>query len=148
MGEAMTADASLTRHAAAWEAATVHPFLAGVRDGSLPADSFDRWLAQDYLFAQALVRAESRIAAPAPFADVGLLAGGVVATAGELGWFEEIAARRGLALDTPMHPTTRACCDFLLALPYSAYPAQIMAIWALERTYLESWDGARPGAQP
>jgi thiaminase/transcriptional activator TenA len=47
-----------------------------------------------------------------------------------------------------MHPTTRAYCDFLLALPYSAYPAQITAISALERTYLESWDGARPGAQP
>ena len=24
----------------------------------------------------------------------------------------------------------------------------VTAIWALERTYLESWDGARPGAQP
>jgi thiaminase len=148
MGEALTADALLTRHAAAWQAATVHPFLAGVRDGSVPADSFDRWLAQDYLFAQALMRAESRSAATAPFADVGLLAGGVVAIVGELGWFEEMAARRGLALDAPMHPTTRAYCDFLLALPYSAYPAQITAIWALERTYLESWVGARPGAQP
>ena len=29
-----------------------------------------------------------------------------------------------------------------------AYPAQITAIWALERTYLESSEGARPGAQP
>ena len=148
MGEALTADALLTRHAAAWQAATVHPFLAGVRDGSVPEDSFDRWLAQDYRFAQALVRAQSRIAAAAPFADVGLLAGGVVATVGELGWFREMAARRGLALDAPMHPTTRAYCDFLLAVTYAAYPAQITAIWALERTYLESWQGARPGAQP
>jgi hypothetical protein len=72
----MSADALLIRHAAAWEAATVHPFLAGVRDGSVPEDSFDRWLAQDYLFAQALVRAQCRIAAAAaPLADVGLLAG-------------------------------------------------------------------------
>ena len=145
----MTAEALLFRHAAAWQAATVHPFLAGVRDGSVPEDSFDRWLAQDYLFAQALVRAQSRIAAAAaPLADVGLLAGGVVATVGELGWFEEMAARRGVALDAPIHPATRAYCDFLLALTYSAYPAQITAIWALERTYLESWEGARPGAQP
>src|SRR5215207_11084365 len=149
MGEAMSADALLIRHAAAWQAATVHPFLAGVRDGSVPEDSFDRWLAQDYLFAQALVRAQSRIAAAAaPLADVGLLAGGVVATVGELGWFGEMAARRDVALDAPIAPTTRAYCDFLLALTYSAYPAQITAIWALERTYLESWDGARPGAQP
>ena len=102
MGEALTADALLTRHAGAWQAATVHPFLAGVQDGSVPADSFDRWLAQDYLFAQALVRAQSRVAAAAPIADIGLLAGGVVATVGELRWFEDMAARRGLALDTPM----------------------------------------------
>jgi formylaminopyrimidine deformylase / aminopyrimidine aminohydrolase len=148
MGGAVTADALLTRHAGAWQAATVHPFLAGVRDGSVPADSFDRWLAQDYLFAQALVRAQSRVAAAAPIADIGLLAGGVVATVGELRWFEDMAARRGLALDTPMHPTTRAYCDFLLALTYAVYPAQITGIWALERTYLESWEGARPGAPP
>jgi thiaminase len=148
MGEAMTADALLTRHAAAWQAATVHPFLVGVRDGSVPAGSFDRWLAQDYLYAQTLVRAQSRIAAAAPFVDVGLLAGGVVATVGELGWFEDMAARRGVTLDAPMHPANRAYCDFLLALTYSAYPAQVTAIWALERTYLESWEGARPGAQP
>jgi formylaminopyrimidine deformylase / aminopyrimidine aminohydrolase len=144
----MTVDALLTRHAAAWRAATVHPFLAGVRDGSVPEDSFDRWLAQDYLFAQALVRAQSRVAAAAPLADVGLLAGGVVAAVGELGWFEEMAARRDVALDASMHPANRAYCDFLLALTSAAYPAQITAIWALERTYLESWEGARPGAPP
>ena len=72
----------------------------------------------------------------------------MVATVGELGWFEEMAARRGLALDAPMHPTTRAYCDFLLAVTYSGYPAQITTIWALERTYLDSWDSARPGAHP
>jgi len=93
----MTADVLMSRHTSAWQAATVHPFLAGVRDGSLPEHSFDRWLAQDYLFAQALVRAQSRIAATAPLADVGLLAGGVVATVAELGWFKEMAAGRGLA---------------------------------------------------
>ena len=144
----MIADALVSRHMAARQAATVHPFLAGVRDGSVPEDAFDRWLAQDYLYARALVRAQSRIAAAAPFADVGLLAGGVVSTVGELGWFEEMAARRGVVLDAPMHPATRAYCDFLLALTYSGYAAQITAIWALERTYLESWEGARPGAQP
>jgi TENA/THI-4/PQQC family len=62
----MTADALMSGHISAWQAATVHSFLAGLRDGSLPEHSFDRWLAQDYLFAQALVRAQSRIAATAP----------------------------------------------------------------------------------
>jgi hypothetical protein len=89
MEEAMTADALVSRHTSAWQAATVHPFLAGVRDGSLPEQSFDRWLAQDYLFAQALMRAQSRIAATAPLADVAHLAGGVVATVGELSVFDD-----------------------------------------------------------
>jgi thiaminase/transcriptional activator TenA len=144
----MTAASLVTRHPAAWERATVHPFLAGVRDGSVPDEAFDRWLAQDYLYARVLVRAQSRIAAGAPLADIGLLAGGVVATVGELRWFEDMAARRGVALDTPMHPANRAYCDLLLALTYSPYPAQITAIWTLERTYLEAWEGARPAAEP
>ena len=114
MGGALTADALVSRHRAAWQAATVHPFLAGVRDGSLPEESFDRWLAQDYRYAQALVRAQSRIAAAAPFADVGLLAGGVVATVGELGWYEQMAARRAAWSSTPpcirrLGPTATSC---------------------------------------
>ena len=62
----MIADTLVSRHEAAWRAATVHPFLAGVRDGSVPENCFDRWLAQDYLFAQALMRAQCRIVAAAP----------------------------------------------------------------------------------
>jgi thiaminase/transcriptional activator TenA len=144
----MTADSLLTRHSAAWERVIVHPFLEGVRDGLVPDEAFDRWLAQDYLFARILVRAQARIAAGAPLADIGLLTGGLVASVGELGWFEGMAGRRGVALDAPMHPANRAYCDFLLALTYSPYPAQITALWALERTYLEAWEGARPGAEP
>jgi thiaminase/transcriptional activator TenA len=122
--------------------------VAGGHCSPLPRWRAGRIAAQDYLFAQALVRAQSRIAATAPLADVGLLAGGVVATVGEVGWFEEMAARRGLALDAAKHPTTRAYCDFLLAVTYSGYPAQITAIWALERSYLESWDSAAPVLTP
>ena len=148
MGEALTADALLTRHAAAWEAATVHPFLAGVRDGSVPADSFDRWLAQDYRFAQALVRAESRIAAGAPSPTSACSPGA---------WSPSLGSSAGLRmwrLGAAWPSTPRRIrrigrtANFLLALTYAAYPAQITAIWALERTYLESWEGARPGAQP
>ena len=108
----------------------------------------NRWLAQDYLFARTLVRAQSSITAVAPLADVGILAGGIVATVDELGWFEQMASRRQVTLDATAQPTTRAYCDFLLSLTYSSYPAQVTAIWALERTYLESWQNASPGAEP
>ena len=89
MRETVTADALMSRHTSAWQAATVHPFLAGVRDGSLPEHSFDR----------------IRLARTA---------------------------------------TSRS--PAIAAVTYSGYPAQITAIWALERSYLESWDSARAGA--
>ena len=41
MKDAMTADALVSRHTAAWRAATVHPFLAGVWDGSVLENCFD-----------------------------------------------------------------------------------------------------------
>jgi hypothetical protein len=34
MRETMTGDTLMSRHTSAWQAATVHPFLAGVRYGS------------------------------------------------------------------------------------------------------------------
>jgi thiaminase/transcriptional activator TenA len=43
-----------------WHAATHHPFLDGVRDGTLDPAAFSRWLAQDYHFALALIGAEGR----------------------------------------------------------------------------------------
>ena len=39
----MTAAALMSRHSAAWQAATVHPFLAGVRDGSTPGRDWVRY---------------------------------------------------------------------------------------------------------
>jgi formylaminopyrimidine deformylase / aminopyrimidine aminohydrolase len=34
-----------------WSAATRHPFLDAVRDGTITDSAFDRWLVQDALFA-------------------------------------------------------------------------------------------------
>jgi thiaminase len=42
MRETMTAAALMSRHTSAWQAATVHPFLAGVRDGSTPGVNWVR----------------------------------------------------------------------------------------------------------
>ncbi|MBI3997849.1 MAG: TenA family transcriptional regulator [Armatimonadetes bacterium] len=142
----MTAADLLPGGADLWEAATRHPFLDGIRDGPLPETAFDRWLAQDYLFVEALVRVQARILAAAPRRDFPLLAGGISALVDELAWFEEKARVRGVPLSAPMHPTCRAYTDFLHALTSGPYAAQITALWALERAYLDAWTGARPGA--
>ena len=46
----------LRDHPDAWDRATRHQFLLGVRDGSLPAGAFDTWLVQDARYVADLLR--------------------------------------------------------------------------------------------
>ena len=135
----------LARHGEAWQRATRHPFLNAVRDGTLPPGAFATWLAQDYRFVADLLVIQAHLLARAPRAAQGVLAGGVVALEAELAWFERHAEPRGLRLDAPRHPTTRAYQQFLLRLENAPYPAAIAALWAMEGVYLESWTNAAPG---
>lgn len=143
----MTAQKLIESEAELWRGATHHPFLDGVRDGTLPAEEFARWLVQDYQFAAALTRVEARYLAGAPREDLALLAAGVQAMVAELDWFEQKAAERELHLDAPLHATARAYIDYLYALCDRPYSVQITALWALERAYLDAWRGVRPGAE-
>ncbi len=129
-----------------WRAATHHPFLNEVRDGTLAPAAFARWLSQDYHFAVALIRTEARALACAPREDLELLVGGIQAMVAELDWFESMAPERAIDLDVPLHPTARAYIDYLHALADEPYSVQLTVLWALERAYLEGWRTARPGA--
>ncbi len=135
----------LERNPEAWQAATRHPFLEAVREGSFPSGAFEDWLVQDYLFVGDALVFQARLLPRAPRAAQAVLAGGLVAIEDELGWFEAHAEERGLALDAPRHPTTAAYRDLLAGLEYEPYPAAITALWAVERAYLEAWRGAAPG---
>ncbi len=143
----MTAQKLIESETELWRAATHHPFLDGVRDGTLPPEVFARWLVQDYQFGAALTRVEARYLAGAPREDLALLAAGVQAMVAELDWFEQKAAERELNLGAPLHPTARAYVDYLYALCDRPYSVQLTALWALERAYLDAWRGARPGAE-
>lgn len=138
--ELIAADAEL------WHSATHHPFLDGVRDGTLDPAAFSRWLVQDYRFALGLTAAEGRYLAHAPRKDLEILAQGIQAMVAELAWFESKAAERGLDLSAPLHPTARAYVDYLQAITHEPYAVQLTALWALERAYLEGWRTALPGA--
>lgn len=135
----------LGRHREAWRAATRHPFLDGVREGTLPAGTFEEWLVQDYLFVLDGLTFQSHLVPRAPREDQALVAGGLVALEAELTWFEEQAERRGLVLERPRHPTNAAYGDFLAGLADGPYPAEIVALWALEQAYLDAWRSASPG---
>ncbi len=143
----MRAAELLERHPEAWREATRHPFLDGVREGTLPAGAFETWLVQDYLFVDDLRAFQARLLARSPRAAQPAISRGLVALVDELGWFEEHAARAGLALNAQRHPTAAAYKDFMADLEKRGYPAGIVALWAAERAYLEAWQGAAPGHQ-
>ncbi|MGY1732737.1 TenA family transcriptional regulator [Geodermatophilus sp. SYSU D01045] len=138
----------LARHADAWGRATRHPFLDAVRDGTLPPAAFDTWLVQDAYFVADLLRFQARLLARAPRAAQGVLAAGCVALVAELDWFAEQAAARGLDLDAPQLPATIAYGDLLYRLDAADLPSALTALWTIERTYLDAWSAARPGAGP
>jgi thiaminase/transcriptional activator TenA len=136
----------VTQHGAAWRQATRHPFLAAVREGTLPAAAFDAWLAQDYHFVGALLSFQARLLARAPRTAQAVLAGGLVALEAELTWFETQARTRGLRLMVALHPVTVAYNEFLGEMDGQPYAPAIVALWAMERAYLDSWTWASPGA--
>lgn len=129
-----------------WTAATRHPFLDGVRDGSLPVAALDTWLAQDALFVADLLVFQARLLARAPRSDQAVLAGGCVALVEELDWFERLAGARGLDLAAAPLPATLAYRALLQRLDSAPYADALGCLEVVERVYLEAWRAALPGA--
>ena len=136
----------LSRHSDAWRGATRHPFLDAVRNGTVPVAAFDTWLVQDARFVADLLRFQARLLARAPRPAQAVLAGGLVALVDELAWFEEQAAVRGLDLAVPALPATAAYAQLLERLDAADVGTALTALWTVERTYLDAWSAALPGA--
>jgi thiaminase/transcriptional activator TenA len=99
------------------EAALAHPFVGGLRDGSLPLGQFQRYIAQDAYFLEAFARAYALALARSPdrhglYAFHELLAG----VADELQLHGGYLGRWGVAAES-IAPSraTRAYTDFLLS---------------------------------
>lgn len=131
-----------------WTAATQHPFLNAVRDGTIADAAFDRWLTQDALFVADLLTFQSRLLARAPRHAQGVIVGGCAALVAELDWFAEQASLRGLDLDGPALPTTLRYRDLLQRLDNEPYPAAVTALWVIERVYLLGWTSAISSTSP
>lgn len=131
---------------ALWTAATRSPFLDGVRDGSLPVEALDTWLAQDALFVADLLPFQARLLARAPRGDQAVLAGGCLALVEELDWFERLAASRRLDLAAEPLPATLAYRALLQRLDAAPYADALGCLHVVERVYLEAWRSALPGA--
>ncbi len=141
----MRPDDLLQRHKEVWNAATRHPFLDAVRDGTLDAAIFATWLVQDYLFVADEFAVQARLLARAPRNAQKLLLGSLQGLESELSWFESHARTRNLALQAAPYPATVAYRNFLNSLEQKPYAVALTAVWAVERAYLESWQSALPG---
>jgi thiaminase len=134
------------RDPAGWARATEHPFLAAIREGSVPEAAFDVWLAQDYRFVTDLLGFQARLLARVSRAAQPVLAGGLVALVDELAWFERCADARGLDLAVRPLPATVGYGGLLQRLDAADVAVALAMLWAVERVYLDAWSHATPGA--
>lgn len=139
-------DSPLIRNAGAlWEAAFNSPFLDALAQGTLPAESFARWLSQDYLFARNLVAFQAILLAKARRDCHGPLIAGLVALDNELTWFETHAARLGLNLGVAPRPACRDYADLLMRSAYSlSFPVLLGMLYGVEASYLAAWSALKP----
>jgi formylaminopyrimidine deformylase / aminopyrimidine aminohydrolase len=135
-------------HEEAWFRATRHPFLEGVRAGTLPEGAFVAWLVQDWLFVGDLLCFQARLLGRAPRRAQRLLAAGALALVDELAWFDEQGERLGLDLNAERSPATHEYRALLERREGEPFAAAITALWALERVYLDGWSFAAPAAPP
>ena len=135
-------------HEPLWTAATHHPFLDAVREGTITEAAFDRWLAQDAMFVADLLTFQARLLARAPRPAQSTLAGGCVALVDELDWFDAQAAQRGIDLTAPALSATLAYRDLLGRLDTAPVDVALTALWVIERVYLLAWTVASAQASP
>ena len=128
-----------------WHEATHSPFLDAAAAGTLPAEAFQRWLSQDYLFAKGLTAFQAIVLAKIPRPCHKPVISGLSALDNEMDWFESHAARLRLQLDVPPHPTCRRYIDFLMRSAYTQpYPVLLAVLYGVEASYLEAWSALSP----
>ena len=75
-----------------------------------------------------------------------MLAAGAVSLVDELDWFADQATARGLDLAATPRPATAAYAALLRRLDGAGVGSALTALWTIERTYLDAWSSAAPGA--
>lgn len=103
-----------------WRAIVAHPFLAELRAGTLPLETFRYYVAQDYHYLEGFARAVATALAKAPTADLLAAIARRVLTPVERPLHERLFALAGLAhqevADVPIAPTNLAYQNHMLAV--------------------------------
>ena len=116
-----------------WDAQAVHPFVAGIADGTLDPDVFERWVRQDYLYLVEFSRVFAWAAARADrMESMSWYAAALHLTLNtEMDLHRVYAARFGISVEDldreEMWPTTRAYTDFLVRTSADGDLADLLA---------------------
>jgi thiaminase/transcriptional activator TenA len=116
-----------------WDAQLEHPFVRGLADGSLPEETFRRWVLQDYRYLTEFSRIFAWAAAKADRLDsMSWYARALDLTLHtEMDLHRQYAARFGITPEeleaAPMWPTTRAYTDFLVRTAADGDMADLLA---------------------
>lgn len=130
--------------AGVYEAILAHPFLAGLRDGTLDEERFAYYLAQDAHYLRDYARALAAVATRAPtHADTAMFARHAADTAAvELALHETLLPRLGIdparLASIPVSPTTTAYTSYLLAVAHTGglaegFAAVLPCYWIYQR---------------
>ncbi|XP_030527910.1 probable bifunctional TENA-E protein [Rhodamnia argentea] len=137
----------LRKHRLMYTAATRHPFILSIRDGSVDLNSFKRWLGQDYLFVRAFVPFVSSVLLKACWesddnSDMEVLLSSLAALNDEIAWFKKEASKWGVVLASiAPQRVNKDYCRFLKSSmePGIEYTVAIAALWAIELVYQQSF---------
>ncbi|ONI68232.1 transcriptional regulator [Kribbella sp. ALI-6-A] len=147
MGE--TAQELVNGQSSAWQRILAHPFVLRTSDGSLPRETFDRWLTEDYFFVRSfqVYLRELRAIAPDDEAHA-VLANGIAALVPELALFEKAAAERGLDLAVEPSLLNVGYSAYLLSTVREGWPVAITVLYAVEKAYYDAWASVRDRTGP
>jgi thiaminase len=133
-----------------WRRMLAHPFLLQTRDGTIPDQTFARWMQQDYLFVEAALSFLAALLARAPRRRREPLADAIVALRTELRLFEDQATKAGVRLDEAAPAfVNHAYMQFLMATALGrSYPEAYTVLYAAEKAYHDSWGVVQQGLSP
>ncbi len=133
----------------AWQRIVTHPFVARTSDGSLPRETFDRWLTEDYFFVRSFQVYLAELSAIAPNDQArAVLADGIAALVPELALFEKAAAERGLDLTAEPSLLNVGYSAYLLSTVREGWPVAIAVLYAVEKAYYDAWASVRDTTGP
>lgn len=138
-----------TQVEALWQEMLAHPFLAQTAKGTVPRETFARWMQQDFLYAREAIPFLAVLLSKAPISYRKNLSESIAALHQELELFERMAGHHKVSFqDIRMSTTCHAYSQFMLATAHSrSFEEGFAVLYGAEKAYLDSWTWVKTHVQ-